>query len=205
MNVLRPLLILIALMHLEARAAPPAAPDDLPPGALPRLKPPDRPKSKRTSSRVWVEVESSHSNLTLYRDLGGRTIANDGYLEIFEEYTAPICSPPCRKWLPLSGRADFFFKGPGLSESHRFDLEGRQRVKLTVNAGNRGLWILGAVVSSVGTAMALYGGLIFANVFGGSDSLGYGLIGGGLGVAATGVILWVFNQTWVKIQSLDSP
>lgn len=201
--------MLVALLSAEAIAAPPAAQEDGPPGSRPRLKPPVRPtppKQRRFPkgpSGVWVEIEASHSNLTLYRDLGGRVIATDGYTEISEEYTAPICRPPCRRWIPHSGRADLFFRGPGLSESQRFELEGHRKVKLKVQAGSRGLWILGATASALGTGMTLYGGLIFANVFGGSDNLGYGLIGSGLGVAISGVLLWVFNQTKVAIEDLE--
>ncbi|MBZ5715774.1 hypothetical protein [Nannocystis pusilla] len=101
-------------------------------------------------------------------EITGETIAT-GYVSgggtatIRGIHYRPVCTSPCDKVVDGSQGQSFFFGGPGVTTSKRFALLGQPGdLTAKVKPGRRGLRTGGVITMSVGFALAVAGGVLFA-------------------------------------------
>lgn len=127
------------------------------------------------------------------------TAAENTYVErrMSEEGYQVVCQSPCDRALPSDGT--YRINGPKIAASRQFKLSpDAKEVRLTVDEA--AAWKLPAslVMVAVGTVL-LFGAVPFVlNDPGDTPALGWIALGGGLGLATGGVILFLGSNTTVK-------
>jgi hypothetical protein len=136
----------------------------------------------------------------------------DAVLEAYDlsQEWQPVCAAPCDRRLPYAFA--YRIAGPNVQRSKPFTLSAQSDAHLTVDAGSRGLHILGLVLTPMGG-----GGLAFGFAFltgalayscsdcvgGFADTTmvnwGWGMIAGGVAALVAGIVLITMTRTDVSL------
>lgn len=209
----------VVAVSIDANITEAAPPTPAPPVvAEPKPEPP--PRVYRTPGAVWVELESDEPSATLMR------VASQGYgsvqgTSIFITTVRKECVAPCGEFIE-SPSADFYIAGK-MTTSSTFSLTAfPDGLKVKVKAGSLGARGAGVLLTSIGAATALVGGLFaliggltsgvmpgVQNPYGGMSStfqtMGLGMLIGGGAALAGGIPLIAFSGTKLEFFPATAP
>ncbi|AUX38764.1 uncharacterized protein SOCE26_001420 [Sorangium cellulosum] len=187
-----------------APAAPPPAAAPAPPPAAP----PDLPAApKRGAPRVHIATDDPAVSLhQVTMTIGVVGAGGSAYGVV----SRPICQAPCDRVVDGTAGQQFFFAGEGITPSSPFRLSDKAGdVSIAVDAGSAGKRFGGIMLSSVGAAGVVGGGMLLLldglGPKGSQESsflptLGGVALGAGAVMLVPGIILWATSGTDYSFQ-----
>ncbi|MCC7382454.1 MAG: hypothetical protein IT384_11520 [Deltaproteobacteria bacterium] len=195
------LTVVVAEMVREAR------PDQVSPAAAaPAASPPEKPKG------VLVHIDSDDPNVELYEHLGTSVGRATNGVAVMAVHVERRCKSPCDRRLDLTPDHEYFLDGSGVSTSNLFTLDPNvSEVRMKVDAGNSTVRGLGAALVYLGAATALTGatfGIVgtaigtdeITGTSGAFTTIGWSMLGGGLGGVAIGLVLALTSGTDFELE-----
>lgn len=211
----------IVSVSIEENVTGAPKPEVVKPAPPPAVVTNKAPPPKRTPGSVWVEIDADTPRVTLMRIAAqafGRVQGTNVHLTTYEK----SCVAPCEAFVD-SPSSDFYLSGPGMTNTALFSLaQYEDGVRIKVKSGSLAARAAGVLLTTVGLASAIAGGLFaligglsspmqpgVQNPYGGVGStfqtIGWGmLIGGGAGLAA-GIPLIAFSGTKLEFLPVPAP
>jgi hypothetical protein len=200
-------------------AAPAVPPPPSPAPPLP-VRPVEPLRAGEGSPRVHIRTDAPGLALhEVTREVSSEWRGGD---HTYGPTSRPVCTAPCDEIVDAHGGQSFFFSGPGLRPSPRFQLKGQSGdVFIDVKPGSSAAYTLGSVMAAVGGAsvglgallvgMGTHGSLTYDSAMGMNEltpdrglQIGGGVgIGVGLGVLAGGIALMFKNATTYSFMEIQ--